>query len=346
MRALGVFIFAGGFTEGVKRHFDVAGHLEGSSYGVATSKLNHPGLQVWESQDQWPETFSGGVDFVYANPPCAVWSLAGSRGRDFSLGYDPRDVRINCFLGVFSRLRAYRPAVLAVESVCQAATRGEPVIRGLAAEAATMGYSLTEVFHNAYDCGVPQDRRRCFFVFHRVCVPFAPANVPGPRTVREAWADLPPDPSPESTPISTKWVELVERCPEGGKLRAVHRELYGESTWDAAKKKHMGRPGFLHRRLAWDRASPTHTGGATLIHPSENRRITVREAQVLCGYPASYQFVGKNLNDRFAQVAQAVTPPAGAWIAGLAAEAIRMGVPFQGAPQHTRLNYLKKIEVT
>lgn len=345
MRAIGVHIFAGGFTHGVKRHFDVVGHLETSEYGVATSRLNHPDLEaIWTDPARWPETFARQVDFVYGNPPCAVWSRAGRRGRDFSLGYDPRDPRINCFLQVFSRLKAYRPRVLAIESVCQASTKGKPVIDRLAAEAAGIGYATTEVFHNVYDCGAPQDRRRCFFVFHDVEIPWAPPAVPGPRTVRQAWADLPPDPDPQSMPIKgVKSMELIEACPEGGKLLDAHKRLYGESTWDPARRRHTGRPGFLYRRLFWDRHSPTHTGGCTFLHPSENRYITVREAAVLCGYPHDYTFIGKNLGDRYAQIAQAVTPPAGAWIASVARAAIEQGEPLRAGPRREFYNYLRKI---
>ena len=336
MRAVGVHIFAGGFTQGVKKHFDVDWHLETSDYGVETSKANHPRLAVCTDPAVWPtRDHVGPVDFVYGNPPCAVWSRAGRAGRDFTQGYDPRDSRINCFLQVFSRLRAYRPRVLVIESVCQAATKGAPVIAQLAKEAAEMGYACTEAWHNALDCGAPQDRRRVFFVFHDVALPWRKPEEPGPRTVRAALTGLPTDPSPECMPPGkVKSLELIQQTPEGGKLQDTHKALYGETTWDPVKRKHVGRPGFLYRRLYWDRPSPTHTGGCTFVHPEEHRYITIRESLVLCGYPHDYAMVGKgtgfrNLADRYAQVAQAVTPPAGAWIASVAAAGIREGKPVE-----------------
>jgi hypothetical protein len=46
--------------------------------------------------------------------------------------------------------------------------------------------------------------------------------------------------------------------------------------------------------------------------------------KVICGYPAGYEFVGR-LGDRYAQVAKAVLPPAGEWVARQARAALEAG---------------------
>jgi len=71
--AVGAYIFAGGFTLGVKRAgFDVQCHLEESDYGVATARKNFPGLPIHYPPDRWPldEISQSPVDWVYGNPPC------------------------------------------------------------------------------------------------------------------------------------------------------------------------------------------------------------------------------------------------------------------------------------
>ena len=45
MKALGSYIFAGGFTIGVKKHFDIEAHFEGDgAYGADTFSLNYPDI--------------------------------------------------------------------------------------------------------------------------------------------------------------------------------------------------------------------------------------------------------------------------------------------------------------
>ena len=55
MKALGTYIFAGGFTLGVSKHFDVEAHFE-SKPGLykKTFKANFPDIPVYEGEDDWP----------------------------------------------------------------------------------------------------------------------------------------------------------------------------------------------------------------------------------------------------------------------------------------------------
>ncbi len=46
-KVIGSFIFAGGFTVGVSKYFDVLAHLEDSNYGVNTFSANHPNIPVY-----------------------------------------------------------------------------------------------------------------------------------------------------------------------------------------------------------------------------------------------------------------------------------------------------------
>lgn len=70
----------------------------------------------------------------------------------------------------------------------------------------------------------------------------------------------------------------------------------------------------IYRRLAFDRPSPTITGGSNNgggksgFHPTENRRLTVREIARLFGFPDSFLFLGSYTAQR-QQLANAVPPP-------------------------------------
>ena len=53
MKALGTYIFAGGFTLGVKKHFDVLAHFE-EKPGLykKTAKANFPNLPIYEGEEK------------------------------------------------------------------------------------------------------------------------------------------------------------------------------------------------------------------------------------------------------------------------------------------------------
>ena len=80
MRAVGCYIFGGGFSLGVRRKMDVICHLEGDDgYGVASVRRNQPDVPIFFGPSRWPiaELRAIAPDFVYANPPCAAWSPIG-----------------------------------------------------------------------------------------------------------------------------------------------------------------------------------------------------------------------------------------------------------------------------
>jgi len=319
MRAVGCYVFAGGFTQGVKYHFDVVAHLEDGNYGTDTAALNHPGIEIHKNPDAWPlEDLKGQVDFLYANPPCAPWSSAGSKmmyKREFERGVDLNDERVGCWLKVIRAICLTLPPIAVVESVTRCWTKGREFVEQCAENLRILGYACTVVLHDGYDCGVPQHRKRAFFVFHRLgFTPHRPEPGDGPRTVREALERLGEDPDPTRRKTWGIEQECLERSGEGVRLKDVYMEIYGESLRDPETGRYRGRPGFLRRRLAWDKPSNALTGGAVLYHPAEHRFITIGESAALCGYPRDYAFLG-TADKRYRQVAQAVMPPVGRWIA-------------------------------
>ncbi len=123
---------------------------------------------------------------------CAPWSAAGARGgtarRDFTHGFDPRDKRVSMFFQAHGLLARIRPRILVIESVPRSWSCGRPFVDPLIKQAQALGYGCDVVFHDAYDCGAPQHRKRVIYVFTNVALPWLKPCVPGPRTVGEALA--------------------------------------------------------------------------------------------------------------------------------------------------------------
>ena len=78
--AVGVHIFGGGLTLGMSQHLDILGQWEEGPWGAKTFELNFPNIPHPLTMSEWPiATHQGKVNVLYANPPCAPWSMAGGR---------------------------------------------------------------------------------------------------------------------------------------------------------------------------------------------------------------------------------------------------------------------------
>lgn len=327
MRALGVNIFGGGFTIGVKRHFDVVAHFEHDEYGVPTCRLNWPEMKFYTNVDAWPRTGWGGrnkIHFLYANPPCAPFSTA-SHGRSTTWREDPRLQRI---YDIHELLDTIQPTVMAIESVVPSWTKGRELFDELAFEARKQGYATTVLLHDAKWLNTPQQRRRVFFVYHTVRIDwqrpsFDPKSI---ITVRQAISKIKPRPG---TPVpgqpADRLLEYAERCAPGQTFCDVFREMYpDESKWERNHLgKVVGRPSFSDRRYPWDEPAPVVLGGGKAWHPVEDRQLLIEEMMALVTFPADYKWVpGSSYNDVSCLISRGVAPNVGDWLAGNVARAI------------------------
>ncbi len=332
--AVGAYIFAGGFTLGVRRAgFRVLAHLEDGSFGIASALANAPGLAVHTDPGSWPTERLAGVDFVYCNPPCSVFSLAGYSPRHGSGNAQSDKWRSDPLTGCFRRAiglaASVRPRVLAIESVQQAFTRGHDLMWDAAREFLSLGYSVDFVTLDAQNVGLPQRRRRAFLVATRVEVDWKVDRDSPSATVRDAIGSLRDSPR-ELSKMSDFYRRSLERTLPGEELRAGFARVTDGREPELNKRGHVvGRPAFVYRRLAWDEPAPTLLGGPRYFHPDEDRHVSVREFQVLCGYPPDYRFVG-TVDEKFAQIAKAVTPTVGEWLGLSVRRALERGTPTSG----------------
>lgn len=321
MKACGCNIFAGGFTIGVKRHFNVVAQLEHDSYGLEVVKRNLPDVTVFSSKEAWPldKLRREKLDFVFANPPCAPFSVAaGARVQHTSWDKDPRLQRTYDIVGLLEKLN---PTVLATESVVAGWTKGEPMWREKAKEAAKLGYSFTVLLHDAQYLNTPQRRARVFFVFHKVQLEVETPDWSKVITVREAWKGLRVTAAERkrfgNVHKQHKHSQFVAAAKPGERLAHVYNRINKnrkEKLNHLGQKK--GRPGFLVSRVPLDKPSTVVLGGDVMFHPTETRLLLPSEVQRLATWPDDIVWPeNAPLASITGWMSRGVAPNVGEWLA-------------------------------
>jgi site-specific DNA-cytosine methylase len=325
-KALGAHIYAGGFTVGISKYFDVIAHFEHAAYGKDAVELNFPDLPVIAGGPAAWRNFKlptgrDRIRFVYANPPCACWSTA-SHGRSYGWEDDPR---LAMHHDVFGLLPEIEPDVFAFESVPPYFTKGRSHVDSLIEKAKALGYSATIVKHDSQHHGVPQSRRRVFLVFHRVAIDWEIPEFDRTVTVREALKRVGKRKTRGySTAITEKHRYLLPHTNPGESLAKVFDRLFPSAPQNE-RSQIAGRPSFLDVRFPLDRPGPIVIAGKP-IHPTEERYLSQEELAEICSFPPDFKWPsGKGFADITGYMSRGVMPKVGEWLAENVARAIETG---------------------
>lgn len=210
LRAISLFSGAGGFCEGVRlAGYKVLCGVESDPSACLTHAANFPEVPLFKGSIErfLLDRFAGvtgrkkltnaGLDLVYGGPPCQGFSQIGPR--DIS---DPRNLLYQQFTRI---LQALAPRSFVMENVPNIlAMRNGGYRDEILCAFREAGYKRLSVNTLiASDFGVPQDRRRVFFIglrddlvfkgdFHAVCSRLLAECQSDRRvTVRQAISDLP-----------------------------------------------------------------------------------------------------------------------------------------------------------
>jgi len=169
-----------------------------------------------------------------------------------------------------------------------------------------IGYNVEYELLNASDYGVPQNRQRVVFVGVRkdlgktFCFP-VPQNKQG-LTLRNV-LNVPADtPNQVHWCLSPQAYGMVAQIPEGGSWKDIPYEKLAprfQRIRDNMEKYHS--PNF-YRRFSRDEISGTITASAQpencgIIHPTQNRRYTIREIARIQTFPDNFIFIDKTQRD-------------------------------------------------
>jgi len=344
LKVLDLFSGCGGFSYGFQEAgFDVVLGIDNAPTALKTFKLNHTNSEVFNidlSKDENLQEIvdflesKGGVDVIIAGPPCQGFSLTGSRKEN--------DDRNKLFYAVFSisKLLKIKPKAIIIENVLGLATLyGGKAKKEIERNFDESGYSHNSKVLYAPDYGVPQIRKRLFFVGLKK--EYGIFKFPEPIlskdsyvTCEDAIADLPTlenDLGNDKTPytfkissnyqksmrkksdiihnhIGTKHTDLVKsviaQVPEGGNHKDLPKGV-GESRKfnEAWTRYHSKKP-----------SKTIDTGHRNHFHYKFNRVPSVRENARLQSFPDNFIFLGTK-TDQYRQVGNAVPPLLGYHIA-------------------------------
>jgi DNA (cytosine-5)-methyltransferase 1 len=318
--------------------------VESNKFAAETIRRNRPRLPLIERKIEKVSTQEilrqaelrvGEAAVLTGGPSCQTFSTAGRRG---SLS-DPRGSMFKEFLRV---VREARPRFFVMENVCgvlSAAVRHRPLAKrgpgfpqlGPDEELGSaflvvlhalrrIGYYTVFKVVNAADFGVPQARMRVVFIGSRdgedIRFP-RPTHAVEADSKRREWVTLKEalagllDDEPAFSGLSPKKLKYLAMVPPGGNWRDLPSR-FRRGALGGAYVSWGGRNGF-YRRLAWDRVAPALTTrpdskATMLIHPTEDRPLSVHEYARLQQFPDDWTF-GGGVPQQYIQIGNAV--PAG-----------------------------------
>lgn len=355
LTVIDLFCGAGGLSEGFRQAgFHVLVGQDYDEAAGATFAATHPEAEFIGGpiQEVTPQQLlkaaglkRGEVDVIVGGPPCQGYSVYNhQRGES-----DPRAGLFREYLRI---VKGIQPRWLVMENVTGITSiAGGKIVEEIFREIGALGYRVEMKVLRAEDYGVPQERRRVFFIATRTDAPILfPEATHGPNlrpfvTVWDAISDLPKlengdksQPRPygkapqngyqamlrgnrtivenHSAPrLSRINEERMKHIPAGGSWRDIPRELLPAGMLKAKRSDHTkryGRPRKTDLSCTVLTKCDLHWGA--YIHPVQDRSFTVREAARLQGFPDFFVFKGSS-TEQYVQVGNAVPPILGRAVA-------------------------------
>lgn len=335
MIGLDLFAGGGGLTHGAKLSgIDVRAAVENHPSACLTYQANHRDTVMHASDITKVETIDIGKRdqplVLFGGPPCQGFSTSNQRTRHAE---NPKNWLFKEFLRM---VRTLRPEWVVFENVAGILqTDGGRFAESFRQQLKDMGYTVAYEVLNAADFGCPQRRSRYIVVAALNAepeLPKPPTDVTRP-TLWDAIGDLPEllngamedvleygsDAQSEYAKamrsglvtcsghlVSRNADSIVARyryIPQGGNWRDVPGMMRDPVT--DRRRYHSG----IYRRLMKDAPSVVigNFRKNMLIHPTQDRGLSVREAARLQSFPDHYQFRG-SIGFQQQQVGNAVPP--------------------------------------
>ena len=248
----------------------------------------------------------GELDLFDGSPPCMSFSTAGKREKNWGKEkkyFDHHQVADDLFFEYIRLVKGLKPKTFVAENV-------SGLIKGVAKGYFKIflqgmrdaGYNVKAYLANGKYLGVPQARQRVFYVGVRNDLKLEPV-FPQPQqfvyTLKDAIWDLRNE---EKEPDCWQ-----NKRPDGTPFMYA----YGKE-WEQLSQGQQSNKYFNVIRAAWDKPCntvlATAARAASVCHPTENRKFTIKELKRIFGFPDDFVFFG-NYKEQWARLGNCVPPP-------------------------------------
>ena len=332
LTAIDIFSGAGGMSVGASMcDIEVVIAVEYDNHAAETFRVNHPNSEVIQKDIRdvkFDEKFKNPF-LLFGGPPCQGFSTSNTKTRN------NENSNNSLFYEYIRQVKELTPEWFVFENVegIKSFEKGT-VINKLEEEFQKLGYKTKWDVLTASDYGVPQNRNRFFMIGNRLDIDFVfPEKQEKKITVNEAIEDLPKLSNGDSFEIlNYKKIEVnnYARLMRGTSEKVLQNYVSRNKDYVIERYKHI-KPGQnwkaipeemmknykdtknchsgIYKRL--DPNSPSvviaNYRKNMLIHPFENRGLSVREAARIQSFPDSFIFKG-NLSYQQQQIGNAVPP--------------------------------------
>ena len=332
--ALSLFSGGGGLDLG----FDRAGFAHITSYEILdfaaeTLTRNRPSWEVAGGSDgdvtriDW-RSYRDRVNVVHGGPPCQPFSVAGrQRG-----GQDWRDMLPELVRAVLE----IQPLAFALENVPGLWSRKfAPYLDAVLHQPLSAQYKMRAFVLDASSFGVPQVRRRLFYVGFRQPELLDRFDVPGPT---HYWHHLKGSGKSRKKAFTAHQITLgegqtLQRCMGARAALGLPNTSYDSLAptlrsgltgprnttsvlSSTGAQKQWAALGIWPNGVAADRKSASE-----FVPENGHFRLSVPDCAILQGFPESWQFNGP-VYKMLGQIGNAVAPPVGNWVANSMAQVL------------------------
>lgn len=312
MKIISLFSGCGGLDLGFERAgFEIPIANEYDPTIWETYKINHPSTKLIEDdiRNIKESDFPNDVDGIIGGPPCQSWSEAGSlRGINDSRG--------KLFYDYIRILKSKQPKFFLAENVSgMLADRHSEAVRNIIEMFKECGYDLTVSLVNAKDYGVPQERRRVFYIGFRrdlgVHFKFPMGSTADDKkklTLRDTIWDL----QYTAVPAGTRNYHNPKAINNNEFFTGAYSPIFMSRNrvkgWDeqAFTVQASGRQCQLHPQAPKMRFIEQNKREFVRGKEHLYRRMTIREIARIQGFPDDFKFIYNYTDDAYKMIGNAV----------------------------------------
>lgn len=307
MKIVSLFAGAGGLDLGFEQAgFEIVYANEYDSSIWVTYKKNHKGFLDQRDIRKVDSSEIPDCDGIIGGPPCQSWSEAGAlKGIE--------DARGQLFYDYIRILKDKQPKFFLAENVVgMLSQRHSAAVENIKRMFVDCGYDLTVTLVNVADYGIPQDRKRVFYIGFRkdLNIEF---KFPEAGEVRHTLKDAIWD-------LKDSAVAALEKNYANSNVKFTNHEYftgsYSTIFMSRNRVRQWDEPGFTVQ--ASGRQAQLHPQAPIMPNVGKNRhifaegyehlyrRMTVRECARLQTFPDSFEFVYDKVDDGYKMVGNAV----------------------------------------